>query len=485
VLRLAALLSVAALAAAAAASAATQRHHRAYARHVQSTPATHPLRTAIMEPYLFPFDQQQEAFKVARGTGATYVRMAANWAELVPAALPFQGFDPSDPDSPGYTWAGLDQEVQAAENAGLTPILDIGDPPSWGLSLPRKADGGGTPDITALADFAHAIATHYDGSHGAPAVQVYQVWNEANLSLDLDPVSAAAYRSMVNAVADQVHGVDPHNVVVAGALDPFKNRTKRFHTVAPLAFMRKLLCVSKGAHPHATCQTPVEFDVWSHHPYTFGGPFAHARLADDVSLGDLPRMTELLRTAERLHRIVSAHKVEFWVTEFAWDTKPPNPHAMPMSLQVRATAGALYQMWRSGVSLATWFLLQDHPLKQDPYQCGLYFGGRPIGQARAKPTLRAFRFPFVAFLHPSAVSIWGRDATSTKKVVTIQFRHGIHGRWKTVARIRTNRYGIFVANLRLSAAKQDWLRARADGSGTSVAYSLAEPHYPHIGPWGN
>jgi hypothetical protein len=142
-------------------------------------------------------------------------------------------------------------------------------------------------------------------------------------------------------------------------------------------------------------------------------------------------------------------------------------------------------MWRSGVSLATWFLLQDHPLDRDPYQSGLYFGGRPIGQARPKPTLRAFRFPFVAYLAGGGVSIWGRDATSTKQVVTIQLRHGIHGNWKTVARIVSNRYGIFLANLRLPATKQDWLRARAAGSGTSLAYSLTEPRYPHIGPWGN
>ncbi len=322
VLRAAALLSIAALALAAAASAATQRHHNAH-RVAYSTPSTHPLRTSIMEPYLFPYDQQGQAFKVARRTGATYVRMAANWAQLVPATLPSPGFDPSKPDSPGYNWAALDGEVQAAEKARLTPILDIGAPPSWALKVPRKGHGGGTPKITALASFAHALAVHYGGGGEAPVVHVFEIWNEPNLSLDLDPVSAKTYRAMVNAAAAEIHRVDSANVVVAGPLDPFKNKAKRFYSIAPLAFMRQLLCVSKGAHPHATCKSTVQFDVWAHNPYTFGGPFGHARLADDVSLGDLPRMTKLLRTAERLHRIVSAHKVEFWVTEFAWDTNPP------------------------------------------------------------------------------------------------------------------------------------------------------------------
>ena len=142
-------------------------------------------------------------------------------------------------------------------------------------------------------------------------------------------------------------------------------------------------------------------------------------------------------------------------------------------------------MWLSGVSLATWFLLQDHPLKKDPYQCGLYFGGKPIAKAKAKPTLTAFRFPFVAYRHGGTISLWGRDATSDKRLVTIQLRHGTGGSWQTIARIRSNLYGIFLENLRIASEPTDWLRALAPGSGKSLAFSLTQPVYPHIGPWGN
>jgi hypothetical protein len=141
-------------------------------------------------------------------------------------------------------------------------------------------------------------------------------------------------------------------------------------------------------------------------------------------------------------------------------------------------------MWLSGVSLATWYLLQDRPLST-VYQCGLYFGGRPIASARPKPTLTAFRFPFVAYLGAGGVSVWGRDATSSPALVTIQLRVGTRGAWQTVARVRTNRYGIFVAGLPVAASATDWLRARAAGSGTSLAFSLTQPRYPRIGPWGN
>ena len=59
----------------------------------------------------------------------------------------------------------------------------------------------------------------------------------------------------------------------------------------------------------------------------------------------------------------------------------------------------------------------------------------------------------------------------------MQRRHGKRGAWRTVARVRSNQYGIFKATLRLKAAKQDWLRAVATGSGKSLAFSLTPPRH--------
>jgi hypothetical protein len=249
--------------------------------------------------------------------------------------------------------------------------------------------------------------------------------------------------------------------------------------------MRSLLCVSKGKHPHSTCRNQVHFDIWSHHPYTFNGPFGHASRPDNVSLGDLPKMRSLLRAAVKLHRVSSKHSVQFWVTEFSWDTKPPRRHAAPIGLAARWTAEALYQMWRSGVSLVTWFGLEDKGGKS-PYQSGLYFHARSLDRARAKPVRTAFRFPFVAYLGRGTVDVWGRDATSNKQTVTIQRRAGIHGHWRTVARVRANRSGIFRAKIKLAATKAHWLRAVAPGSGNSLAFSLKRPSSKlRYGPWGN
>jgi hypothetical protein len=454
---------------------------------VISTRTTRPLQTGIFDPFHFDGLQQVQAFKMLHAAGGTYVRLVALWYRIAPTTLP-SDFVASDPSSPGYNWSGLDATIAAAEAAGLTPILDVGAPPSWAIIHRTIRTGGGTPKLADLTDFAKAIATHYDGNHGASAVHVFQVWNEPNLSLDLSPTNPNTYRAMVNAFAGEVHAVNRANIVVAGALDPFGGKTKRYHTMSPLAFMRGFLCLSKGKKPKKTCHTPVHFDVWSHHPYTVHGPFGHAKQADDVSLGDLPKMNTLLKRAAKLHQIVSSKPVKFWVTEFSWDTGPPRHNAAPPRLEARWTAEAFHQMWLSGVSEVTWFMLQDEP-GVNPYQSGLYFYKRKLAEAKAKPMRTSFRFPFTAYLGKKrgAVSVWGRDATSAPATVAIQQQHNSKGRWRTVARIHANRYGIFLANLKLrNVSAKDSLRASARGSGNSLAFSLTRPSGRlAFGPWGN
>ena len=119
----------------------------------------------------------------------------------------------------------------------------------------------------------------------------------------------------------------------------------------------------------------------------------------------------------------------------------------------------------------TWFLLDDLP-RPSYYQSGLFFHSPFVDQARPKPVRTAFRFPFVAYRHGSSVSVWGRDATSDKELVTVQRRHGKKGAWRTVALVRSNGYGIFKATVKLKTSKGDWLRALAPGSGKSLAFSL-------------
>ena len=256
-------------------------------------------------------------------------------------------------------------------------------------------------------------------------------------------------------MATAIHGVHPDNRVAAGALAPFSLKKGAAQVATPpMRFMRAVLCMSAGARPRPTCSARSTFDAWTHHPFTSGGPTHHAASKDDVSLADLPEMRRLLTAASKAGHIRSARAPEFWVTEFAWDTRPPdpNPLAAPIDLQARWTSEALYRSWKSGVSLFTWFLLRDE-LLSTPYQDGLFFrNGEDLRDARPKPTFYAFRFPFVAYRHGSKVSVWGRTPNGRPGAVSVQRWTGAAWRW--TGTFKANRYGIFSGNVRYRKAEK-------------------------------
>jgi hypothetical protein len=443
-----------------------------------TTGSTLPLRTGLQDP-LLQGSQANLADSMASDAGVTNLRLIVSWKSVAPANLP-QNWDPTDPNSPYYSWGALDAAVSAAQSNGLTPMLNLSSPPSWGYFVQPTASTGGQPKIDALGAFATALARRY------PTVHIFEVWNEPNFNLNLSPQDPVYYRSMVNAVADAVHAVNPANLAVAGELAPFKHSPSgadKNSVTSPLDFMSKMLCLSGPTNPTRTCNAVAHFDVWSHHPYSDTGPFGHAKAHGGIELGDLPAMKALLDAAEQLGAISSAKPVQFWVTEFGWSSKPPNHHGAPMGLETRWVAESLYQIWNSGATLATWFLLQDMPATT-PFQSGLYFGSPSLINATNKPYLQSFLFPFVAYLKSKGkVLIWGRVGTSDKRDVTIQEKNG--SSYKDVATITSNAYGIFTATLSLGAKTKDVLRASAPGSGVSVQFALKPPSNEnlHVNPF--
>ena len=443
---------------------------------VQSVSAAGPLRTGFLDPAAFGGPQASESVVRARAAGASLTRLFLVWSEVAPR----RPVEPEDPDDPAYRWESMDQQVVAAVEGGLAPIVYISASVPWargrGVGLP-----GTWPSPVQLASFARAAARRYSGgftplgdSVPLPRVRFWQAWNEPNAGRELAPqragrrpVSPGHYRRMVNAFADAVHGVRANNLVVAGGLAPFGHDSKDIQVVHPMQFMSALLCVSPKPPHRKTCSQRTRFDVWSHHPYTNGGPNRRAESPDNASVGDLPEMRAMLRAAKRVGTMSSRRAPEFWVTEFSWDTSPPDPKGVPAALHARWVSEALYRMWQAGVTAVIWFRIQDDPLRRSPYQSG-FFGA----SGQAKYSLRAFRFPFVAFRTDSGVSVWGRTPFSRAGSVLVERRAG--ARWITVARVRANGHGIF--SRRLSATPSTGLRARLVAPAeTSTAFSLIVP----------
>lgn len=389
------------------------------------------------------------------------VRLPVNWGDIV-ASAPANANDPNDP---AYDWTTVDDRLDRIVANGLQPLVSVVKSPTWAATRTR----GRTPHAGDLGAFMTAIARRYDGTT-RHRVRLWQLWNEPNLKAYLDARGAPdAYRSMLTAAHAALHAVHDDNVLVGGGLSPFGGPRGRYG-MAPLKFMRRLF------------RRKTPFDVWSHHPYTSGPPTRRAHAKDDASLGDLAEIRRLLRRAKRAGRIRSTR---LWVTEFAWDSKPPDPFAVPVREHARWVAEALYRMWRNGVELAIWFQLRDNPheghLWGATFQSGLYYRTTALySRERPKPALRAFRFPFVALPAGRRAALWGRTPDSRPARVLVQRR--TRRGWRGLLVLRADGDGIFRGTTR--RRRGDVLRARIGRGDASLPFAVRRTRDRIVNPFG-
>jgi len=452
-----------------------------------ATAGTRPLVTGVSGVSTDPVSLER-----VRSAGAQLVHIWISMSSISPRSQPGQ-WQPEDPADPHYNWASADSVVTSTVQAGLTPVLGIYGVPTWAqrCQAPEVVRGEVLkgrlcdPDPAALAAFATAAARRYSGYfQGLPRVRYWQGLNEPNLSLFFNPqfeggkpVSPALYRKLINAFYFAVKAVNRSNLVLAAGLGPI---AVPHLTIGPMRFTRELLCMTGRRDPHPTrgnCEGGVHFDIFDIHPYTTGGP-THEGHADDVELGDLPELEELLSAADKAGRIKGRFRhTPLWITEFSWDSKPPDPGGVPMRILKRWTAEALYRAWSAGVSHFFWFSLRDFP--HDPalpfsetLESGLYYRGATIAEDQPKPSMYAFRFPFVAYSErKTGFSFWGRTPSSTGGKVVIQIQKG--GGWRTAAVTRADRNGIFkgVVEGSYGRHKHGTVRARYRGE-AAVPFSL-------------
>jgi hypothetical protein len=420
-----------------------------------------------------------EAFWTARAqeAGAQMIRLNAFWSSIAPVHRP-AGFNASDPASPGYNWTGFDQAVRNMTGAGFRVLISVVDAPKWaeGPHMPRSATPGTwEPNATDLGEFATAIARRYSGGFPDPAahhtrlprVRWWQAWNEPNLTVDLAPQylrtatggfrpeSPIIYRRLANAFYASVKAVSASNYVVQAGVAPYGDYPAGGQRMPPVIFEQTLLCLTPGRQP-VSCPTPVHFDAIDSHPYGIYGPTWHAIDPGDVSVPDVYKLTRLLRAAERFHTVLPAGPKGNWVTEFSWDTKPPDPQAVPINTEAHWLEQALYVLWRQGVNTILWFQLVDSPPipnYSSTYQAGVFFL-----DGHAKPGLTAFEFPFVTNrLNPSTVEAWGRAPASG----TLDVQELVGGHWQTIKSVFARRGRIFEAQVPI--AGKAVLKATLDG----------------------
>ncbi|MCA1689947.1 MAG: hypothetical protein LC720_05790 [Actinobacteria bacterium] len=446
------------------------------------------LRTGFLAPDFAAPDPGVRAQWLGQAAAehAAVVRINVDWSVLAPARPP-AGFDPTDPASPGYDWTALDAAVRDARGRGLEPLLTILRAPAWAEGAGRPASaplGTWRPDPQKLAEFARAAARRYSGGYPdplspgttLPRVSSWQCWNEPNLAIYLTPQwartaghvlpsSPTIYRGMLNAFYAAVKAVDPTNLVVEGGTAPYGDPSPGGQRLFPALFVRGLLCLEGSGLRPVSCPNPAHFDVLAHHPYAVAGPDRHALNRDDVAIPDLAKLTRPLAVALRTGRVLPRKPKRLWITEFSWDSNPPDPNGVPTETQARWLEQSFELLWRQGADTLVWLNIRDNAPVPDfasTYQSGVF-----LRDGSPKPAATAFSFAFVAHRATRArVRVWG--AAPGSGVVVVE-RRGPGGAWTQMRRLTAPAGRVFEVSLPVAGSAT--LRARL-GSATSLPWTV-------------
>ncbi|MDQ3729669.1 MAG: hypothetical protein M3355_08765, partial [Actinomycetota bacterium] len=251
------------------------------------------------------------------------------------------------------------------------------------------------PDAEAYGDFARALASRYGDQ-----VRYYQAWNEPNIFSFLNPqyeggelVGSDIYRRLLNAFYDGVNAVDPTAKVISAGTAPYGDEPGGRRT-RPLVFIRDLLCLNAQNEPSPSCSTKAKFDALAHHPInTSGGPKVSAAHPDNVSTPDVKNVVRALRKAERAETPAIGGRHDVWLTEFWWETNPPDPcTGVPLKRHKKWIGQALRSFERQGASVAINYLIRDQKYNRDTgcgrttFQTGAFFDN-----GKKKPAFNAFK----------------------------------------------------------------------------------------------
>jgi len=224
--------------------------------------------------------------------------------------------------------------------------------------------------------------------------------------------------------------------------------------VAPLTFLRGILCLNSSYHAVGRCKK-LPAAGYAHHAYTTRkGPFFRPPGPNDVTIGVLSRLTKALDRAARAGRI--AKHMPIWLTEFGIQSKPDPLLGVSLAQQAEFQAISeriAYDNPRV-VSFSQYLLRDDNPrpgprlTRYSGFESGLL-----TAKGKPKPAMQSFRLPLAAKIRGARVSLWGlvRPATSTTTaVVYVADRHrsfhklravttGTTGYWRLTTGYRASR----------------------------------------------
>jgi hypothetical protein len=379
--------------------------------------------------------------------GVRALRVELNWYTVAPSptSATKPSFDATDPAN--YNWGQYDALLAAAQQLHWQVLLTVTSPvPSWATSN-HKAPYITRPDDLDFQQFMTAVARHY-GSE----VSLYSIWNEPNESPYLlpqfnangTPASPRVYRGLFEAgyAGLQAAGI-AHPKVLMGETAPVGYDNPRregakglLHPVAPLAFLRGVLCLNAHYKRSGSCGLLPAYG-YAHHAYTkAAGPTYSPPQVDNVTIGVLSRLSRALDLAARAHAIHAGMGI--YLTEFGIESYPSKQDGVPVAQQAEYDAIAEHIAYsNTRVAAFSQYLLQDDPVGGSFASTDVGFQtGLEYVSGKRKPLYHGFPVPLTVTRRGHGFSLWGlvRATTSATKVTVLVELKGAHGyrRLKTV-----------------------------------------------------
>ncbi|MEJ7749941.1 MAG: hypothetical protein WKF32_00640 [Thermoleophilaceae bacterium] len=365
------------------------------------------------------------------------------------------GFNASNPNDRRYDFSRTDFLVDLAEKNGIKVLMTVTGPgPAFASETPsacRRVPCTARPRAKDFGQWAAAVAKRYRGR-----VAYYSLYNEPNLDVWITPQQTRPGGGRVQTEAAIYRKLWRAGYASIAKFDRARRNRVLFGEVAaigePLSLLRAALCLDENSRPfrgslarkHGCSGRVARLNIggFAIHPYNANGagtPRSRVGSKTALPIAYVPRLHRLINTAARRGRISRLASV--FVTEFGFQSKPPDPFGRTLAEQAQFIneADRLFYADRR-VAMVAQYELGDVPQRQQ-FNSGLR---RSFESGRAKkPAYAAYRLPIVVTRRSSeSVEVYGQVRPGRTNVVQLQSARG-SDEFTSVRDIRTNSRGFF------------------------------------------